>query len=528
GERRYRASLLAGLDDIPALVRHLDTRQVLEIQVIENLQRRGVNELEEADGYHIMMRDYGYTADDLAAKVGKSKAYIYARLKLASLCEAGRKAFYAGTLSASVALLVARIPTPTLQEQALDDVLTHWNGPMSARAAAAHIQQRYMLRLKDAPFPRDNAFLLLIAGTCTTCPKNTANDRILYADTDADVCTDPACYLDKTANHLAAEIERKHAAGYAVIAGKAAEKLAPHGIHGSTVGAYALLDEKDYYNGNYITARKALGKTPAETVYIVDSRRGRLVEAIDQKALKAALKATGVTETDPPHMREQKDREQAAKAEADYRRALFAATRTAYRREFDGGQNPYLFADDMRLVARRLFMRLWDESRKRVAATWIEPDTKMAGNERQDGLVERIATMTGAELCALLLDCALVDTLHVSSWADNLATPDPLLETAQAYGVDHESIRANLAAAAAAKKTASPPTKAPRGGDSKPVKKSKPVAKAAPAPGSTGKATPKKTKTSGRVTAAGGNETPTDPPAHRCPNTPDMLEGVVT
>ncbi|HRP76256.1 MAG TPA: ParB N-terminal domain-containing protein, partial [Rhodocyclaceae bacterium] len=157
-----------------------------------------------------------------------------------------------------------------------------------------------------------------------------------------------------------------------------------------------------------------------------------------------------------------------------------------------------------------------------------ELDTKMAGNVRQDRLVERIATMTGAELCALLLDCALVDTLHVSSWADNLATPDPLLETAQAYGVDHESIRANLAAAAAAKKTASPPTKAPRGGDSKPVKKSKPVAKAAPAPGSTGKATPKKTKTSGRVTAAGGNETPTDPPAHRCPNTPDMLEGVVT
>lgn len=75
GERRYRAAQLAGLDSIPALVRPLNTRQVLEAQIVENLQRRDVTELEEAEGYQLMMRDHGYTADQLAEKVGKSRSY---------------------------------------------------------------------------------------------------------------------------------------------------------------------------------------------------------------------------------------------------------------------------------------------------------------------------------------------------------------------------------------------------------------------------------------------------------------------
>ena len=101
GERRYRASLLAGLDTIPTLVRPLTTRQVLEAQIVENLQRRDVTELEEAEGYQLMMRDHGYSADELADKVGKSRAYIYARLKLTALCAEARQFYRDGKLDAS-------------------------------------------------------------------------------------------------------------------------------------------------------------------------------------------------------------------------------------------------------------------------------------------------------------------------------------------------------------------------------------------------------------------------------------------
>ncbi|MBP7639213.1 MAG: ParB/RepB/Spo0J family partition protein [Thauera sp.] len=216
GERRYRASLLAGLATIPALVRPLTTRQVLEAQIVENLQRRDVTELEEAEGYQLMMRDHGYSADDLADKVGKSRAYIYARLKLTALCLEARQFYRDGKLDASRALLIARIPVPALQVQAAKEIIRegHFEGPMSARQAAAHIQHRYMLDLAKAPFGRDAHYVITVeaslAGkgplglvTCVECPKRTGNDPEAYPGIHPDVCTDPNCYADKRAAHLA-------------------------------------------------------------------------------------------------------------------------------------------------------------------------------------------------------------------------------------------------------------------------------------------------------------------------------------
>jgi ParB/RepB/Spo0J family partition protein len=86
GERRYRASKAAGLTDIPATVRELTDAEVLEIQVIENLQRSDPHELEEAEGYERCSSAHPsgekYTVDEIAAKVGKSRSYVFGRLKL--------------------------------------------------------------------------------------------------------------------------------------------------------------------------------------------------------------------------------------------------------------------------------------------------------------------------------------------------------------------------------------------------------------------------------------------------------------
>jgi ParB/RepB/Spo0J family partition protein len=122
GERRFLAAQAAGLDTVLAAVRELTDDQVLEVQLIENLQREGLHELVEAEGYEALMKRHGYTVDDLVAKVGKSRAYVYARLKLLALCKEGRKAFYDGKISASIALLVARIPGDSLQQEALKEI----------------------------------------------------------------------------------------------------------------------------------------------------------------------------------------------------------------------------------------------------------------------------------------------------------------------------------------------------------------------------------------------------------------------
>ncbi len=83
GHRRYLASLDAGCIDIPATVRELHDIEALEIQVIENLQRADLHPLEEAEGYQQLLT-HGYYVKDIALKVGKSKGYVYARLKLSN------------------------------------------------------------------------------------------------------------------------------------------------------------------------------------------------------------------------------------------------------------------------------------------------------------------------------------------------------------------------------------------------------------------------------------------------------------
>lgn len=124
GARRFRASQEAGLEAIPAIVRDMSDTDAMEAIVIENLQRADVHPLEEAEGYEQLLaqKERPYTVEDIAAKVGKSKAYVYGRMKLLALCKEARDAFYEGDLSASVALLIARIPVPELQQKALEEV----------------------------------------------------------------------------------------------------------------------------------------------------------------------------------------------------------------------------------------------------------------------------------------------------------------------------------------------------------------------------------------------------------------------
>lgn len=92
GERRFMAAELAGVSEIPATVRELTDEQVLEIQLIENLQREGLHPLSEAEGYDKLIRTHGHTAEEIADKLGKSKAYVYARIKLLALGPAARQA----------------------------------------------------------------------------------------------------------------------------------------------------------------------------------------------------------------------------------------------------------------------------------------------------------------------------------------------------------------------------------------------------------------------------------------------------
>src|SRR5690606_4247059 len=82
GERRWRAAQLAGLKEVPVLVREADDRKVLELALIENLQRENLNPIEEALGYSKLIKDFSLTQEEAAVKVGKNRATVANLLRI--------------------------------------------------------------------------------------------------------------------------------------------------------------------------------------------------------------------------------------------------------------------------------------------------------------------------------------------------------------------------------------------------------------------------------------------------------------
>ncbi len=118
GERRWRASKMAGLSEIPALVKTLTDENAMELALIENVQRENLNPIEEAAAYQNLMVKCGYEIADVSRLIGKSASYIRNSLRLISLPDAVRTAVADGKISASHARAIAVAENPAaLAEQ---------------------------------------------------------------------------------------------------------------------------------------------------------------------------------------------------------------------------------------------------------------------------------------------------------------------------------------------------------------------------------------------------------------------------
>ena len=110
GERRFRASKIAGLTKVPVIVKNYDERQIKEISLIENLQREDLNPIEAATAMRSLMNDYGMTQEDLADRIGKSRPAIANTLRLLTLSAEVIKMVANGTLSAGHARTLISVP----------------------------------------------------------------------------------------------------------------------------------------------------------------------------------------------------------------------------------------------------------------------------------------------------------------------------------------------------------------------------------------------------------------------------------
>ena len=122
GERRYRAAKLAGLTEIPALVKTLTNQNAMEIALIENVQRENLNPIEEAMGYENLMKKCGYSMADVSKLIGKSESYIRNLMRINSLPESVKDLVKNGEISASHARTIAVSDNP---EQMAHDIINN-------------------------------------------------------------------------------------------------------------------------------------------------------------------------------------------------------------------------------------------------------------------------------------------------------------------------------------------------------------------------------------------------------------------
>lgn len=123
GERRLKASKLAGLKTIPAVIAEVTTKDSAVLALIENLQRENLNFLEESQAYHAVMRDYNYTQQELAKTLGKSQSTVANKLRILKLSPAVQKILIEGNLTERHARALLKLPTEEYQIALLEKVI---------------------------------------------------------------------------------------------------------------------------------------------------------------------------------------------------------------------------------------------------------------------------------------------------------------------------------------------------------------------------------------------------------------------
>ena len=117
GERRWRAARMAGLTQVPVVVIEADDRKAMELAMIENLQREDLNPMEEAEGYHTLMEQYGLTQEETSQRVGKSRSAVANALRLLNLCKEVRALVEEGKLTGGHARALVPL-TADMQQKA--------------------------------------------------------------------------------------------------------------------------------------------------------------------------------------------------------------------------------------------------------------------------------------------------------------------------------------------------------------------------------------------------------------------------
>ena len=199
GERRYRASMLAEKKTIPCIVREYESADVLEVQIIENLQRQDVEPTEEAEAIAYLSEKH--SPSEIAKRLGRTDNFVRQRLKLAGLIEGFKHYVRNGQMTLTLGIAVALFE-PEEQQMMLETIGDNFNANKINRMI-----QDQTFDLETAPFDVSDKKLIPKAGGCGDCTFNAANQGNLFGDGKM-VCTKAACFETKKSKSLLNLIEK--------------------------------------------------------------------------------------------------------------------------------------------------------------------------------------------------------------------------------------------------------------------------------------------------------------------------------
>jgi len=422
GERRWRASKIAGVETLPCVVREIDDLTLLKIQTIENLQREDVHPLDEAEGFKRLMEVAGMTADQVAKEVGQTRSYIYHRLKLCSIDDEVREALVKDRISVGHAELVARLPGHRQGEALKMCFGGTWTGVghidvlIPLKDVRKMIAQELFLELDAASFKKDDAELIEDAGSCTTCPKRTGYVPELFPELkEKDHCTDPACYNAK----INAAVQKKR------------EELQQKGEDFVEVrGDYG--DNPECRNAvqryNWQECRK---KDP-------EAKKILIVSGTDKGRVTYGRVAADPEEEGDQELKWAIDRarnQNKQNCDTTTKKRLFEEINARYREKLDDWE---ISREELVIVAKRFYQEIWAEFQKELCKAW---DWEYKGSGCGNYL-KKIPSLSFKELLLFIIDCSMVRALNpYAGESDN-----PIKEYAGIIGIDSGKIIAETKA----------------------------------------------------------------------------------
>lgn len=320
GERRWRASRLAGLEVVPVIVRELNDTAAEELMLIENLQREDLTHSEEAHGLERMLALRSasgaplYTVATLAAKIGKDEEYVTARLKLLQCPAALIAAVDEGVVKVSTAMLVGRVPDAKARAECAKRVLTPETQevPLNYAQTKEMIREEFMVKLSKSDFDFEDAGLLpvrrddagerCLGGACADCPFRSGNldgeggprSDVRKSGGEAWLCTLPKCHRLKLDAAWTRKRDAAAKAGVKTVAPKEAEAIFSGHNGGIKYDAKVAVvtSGETYVDGvGWVDVKAAVKAAGIKPMLAQHPETGKVVELVSKDEIKVAAAA---------------------------------------------------------------------------------------------------------------------------------------------------------------------------------------------------------------------------------------------